>query len=260
VITRISLEGRTALVTGAAQGIGAAAVARLAEAGADVVGMDLPGADFEEPRAAAAAFGRRFVGLEGDVASEGDWRRILGEVETTFGRLDILVNNAGVSGPIGPLVDCSTEAFDRVQAVNGRGVFLGMKLAFPLLKASGAGAVVNIASVSGLGGGQRTVAYTASKHAVVGMTYLAAAEFAPDGVRVNAVCPAPTATDMIARLENHYRPEAPEAFRAEFVKMIPMGRYGEPFEIADAIAFLASDAASFITGAALPVDGGCKAR
>jgi 3alpha(or 20beta)-hydroxysteroid dehydrogenase len=253
------LVGRTALVTGAARGIGAATAEKLARAGADIAGLDLQGADLSATDAAVRAAGRRFLPLLGDVSQEADWAQALARVQQDFGRLDILVNNAGVGGPVGPLTRCSTADFDRVMAVNARGVFLGMKLGAPLLKTT-RGAIVNVASVAGLGGGQWTIAYTASKHAVVGMTQLAAAELAHFGVRVNAVCPAPTATEMMTQVEARHRPDDPEAFRAEFVKIIPLGRYGEPNEIADAIVFLASDAASFITGAAIPVDGGCKAR
>jgi NAD(P)-dependent dehydrogenase (short-subunit alcohol dehydrogenase family) len=134
-----------------------------------------------------------------------------------------------------------------------------MKHCAPLL-AKTKGAIVNVGSISGLTGGANTIAYTASKHAVTGMTMLAANELAARGVRVNAVCPAPTATDMMRALEQRYKPEDPAAFHREFAKFIPMGRYGEPGEIADAIVFLASPQAAFITGAILPVDGGATAR
>jgi NAD(P)-dependent dehydrogenase (short-subunit alcohol dehydrogenase family) len=156
------------------------------------------------------------------------------------------------------LWDCPAEHFEQVLKVNTLGVFLGMKTAKALL-AETRGVIVNIGSVSGLGGGRNTAAYTASKHAVSGLTQLGAVEFAELGVRVNAVCPAPTNTDMMVALANHMAPEDPAAFHERFVRIIPMGRYGEPSEIADAVVFLAGDGASFITGALLPVDGGVKA-
>ncbi len=252
-------DRRAALVTGAARGIGLAAAEALSRVGADILLFDLPGSPLREAAAAVAAQGGRAVVFEGDVSAEADWRAAVARCLEAFGRLDILVNNAGVSGPIGPLVDCSVEAFDQVQAVNVRGVFLGMKHAAAALAERG-GSIVNVSSISGLGGGRNTVAYTASKHAVVGLTKLAAMEFAPRGVRVNAVCPAPTTTDMTLALARHMRPDDPDSFAEDFAKFIPLGRYGEPPEIAEAIVFLAGPAASFITGVALPVDGGACAR
>jgi NAD(P)-dependent dehydrogenase (short-subunit alcohol dehydrogenase family) len=135
-----------------------------------------------------------------------------------------------------------------------------MKACVPLLKAAGKGAIINISSISGLGGGRYTLAYTASKHAVVGMTKLAAMELAPDGIRVNAVCPAPTDTEMMHSLERRQRPDDPLGFRRDFSTMIPLGRYGTPEEVAALVVFLAGDGAGFMTGAAIPVDGGMRAR
>ncbi len=238
---------RIALVTGAARGIGLACAARLAEDGASIVGLDRPGSDFAALRAAVP--GVRCV--EGDVSVAADWPHAIG------GGVDVLVNNAGVPGFVGPLLDYPETDFDRVMAVNARGVFLGMKLCGASMRDRGGGAIVNIASVSGLGGGRGVIGYSASKHAVVGMTKVAAAELAPHNIRVNAVCPAPTATEMIWDLE---RRSEPGAVRQRFAEMIPLGRYGTPQEIAAAVAFLASDAAAFITGTALPVDGGILAR
>jgi len=141
-----------------------------------------------------------------------------------------------------------------------RGVFLGTKIAGQAIIAGGAGgAIINIASVSGLGGSRFTSAYTASKHAVLGLTKVAALEFARNGIRINAVCPAPTATDMVFNLEKSLSPDDPEAVRKRLAASIPMGRYGEPSEIAAAVAFLASADASFMTGSAMLLDGGLQA-
>ncbi|HZG09497.1 MAG TPA: SDR family oxidoreductase [Allosphingosinicella sp.] len=245
------LTGKVAIVTGAARGIGLAAVHRLLDDGAQVLALDVVG---ERPQSTDS----RIAWIEADVAEGADWQRAVEFALTRFGRLDILVNNAGISGFIGPLVDYPVESFDRVMAVNARGVFLGMKHCAPAM--ADGGSMVNISSVSGIGGGANTLAYTASKHAVIGMTKLAAIEFAPRRIRVNAVCPAPTATEMMFELAREKSPDDLEGFRRSFEQHIPLGRYGEASEVAAAIAFLASDEASFSTGAVLTVDGGMRAR
>jgi NAD(P)-dependent dehydrogenase (short-subunit alcohol dehydrogenase family) len=245
------LAGKVAIVTGAARGIGLAAANRLLEDGAQVLALDLAGERPDSPDP-------RIAWIEADVAEAGDWQRAVEFALARFGRLDILVNNAGISGFIGPLVDYPVESFDRVMAVNARGVFLGMKHCAPAM--ADGGSIVNISSVSGIGGGANTLAYTASKHAVIGMTKLGAIEFAPRRIRVNAVCPAPTATEMMFELAREKSPDDMEGFRRSFEQNIPLGRYGEASEVAAAIAFLASDQSSFSTGAVLTVDGGMRAR
>ncbi|MFY8084724.1 MAG: SDR family NAD(P)-dependent oxidoreductase [Rubrivivax sp.] len=249
------LAGRVALVTGAARGIGLATVQQLASAGARVVAFDVVGSPWSEVRATGAV---ELLEVEGDVGHGPDWERAMQTTLQRFGQIDVLVNNAGISGGIGPLVDCSDDMFDEVMRVNARGVFLGLKHGARAMKGRG-GAIVNVSSVSGIGGGRFTVAYTASKHAVVGMTKLAAVELAPSGIRVNAVCPAPTSTEMVFSMERSLSPADPEAVRRGMTRMIPMGRYAEPGEIARLILFLASDASSFMTGTAIPIDGGLKA-
>jgi NAD(P)-dependent dehydrogenase (short-subunit alcohol dehydrogenase family) len=248
-------DGQVAIVTGAARGIGLAVVERLARDGADIVAIDLADAPLDECRAAIEALGRRCVVSTGDVSQPDTWERAVAAAMAELGRIDVLVNNAGISGTIRPLLDYPVDAFDRVMAVNARSVFLGMKLVAPAMKEQG-GAIVNISSISGLGGGRNIIAYTASKHAVIGMTKSAAMELAAHGIRVNAVCPSPTATDMVFTLERKHGADDLDAFRRGFVQGVPLGRYAEPHEIAAAVAFLASREASFMTGAAVPVDGG----
>jgi 3alpha(or 20beta)-hydroxysteroid dehydrogenase len=252
------LHQRVAIITGAARGIGLATLQLFAASGASIVAFDLPQTQMDEAIKAANEHGVPILLFEGDVSKAADWQQVVAQTRDRFGRIDILVNNAGVSGVIGSMLDYPDDVFEQVMAVNARGVFLGMKYVGQVMKESG-GAIVNISSVSGIGGGRYVIAYTASKHAVVGMTKLAATELAVYKIRVNALCPAPTSTEMMFELERTQSPSDPEAIRRGMAKMIPLGRYGEPNEIANAILFLASDAASFITGTAIPIDGGLKA-
>lgn len=251
------LAGRVAIVTGAARGIGLATVQQMARAGMQVVAFDLPGSPWADVR---QTVGAAVLEVDGDVGSGSDWERLISLALQRFGRLDVLVNNAGISGDLGPLVDCDDAMFDEVMRVNARGVFLGLKHGARAMQGGqDGGAIVNVSSVSGIGGGRFTVAYTASKHAVVGMTKLAASELASIGIRVNCVCPSPTSTEMVFSMERSVSPDDPQAVRRGMTRMIPMGRYAEPVEIASLILFLASDASSFMTGTAIPIDGGLKA-
>jgi 3alpha(or 20beta)-hydroxysteroid dehydrogenase len=247
------LAGRVALITGAARGIGLATVQQMAKAGMRIVAFDRSGADWTEVRKAGAS---ALLEVEGDVGSSADWESLLSQTLARYGQLDVLVNNAGISGPISLLVDYPDEQFDEVMRVNARGVFLGIKHGARAMKGRG-GSIVNVSSVSGIGGGRYVAGYTASKHAVVGLTKLASSELAGEGIRVNAICPSPTSTEMTAKIERHSAD--PETLRRNMTNMIPMGRYAEPDEIANLIFFLASDASSFMTGTAIPIDGGLKA-
>jgi NAD(P)-dependent dehydrogenase (short-subunit alcohol dehydrogenase family) len=254
------LHDKVTIITGAAGGIGREAALRFAAEGAAVVAVDLPGAELDETARLVQAAGGRCLAVAADVTDEAQVQAYVAAAVAEFGGVDALLNNAGIEGPVAALTDTSVEGFDKVIAVNVRGVFLGMKHAAPAIIARGGGAIVNVSSVAGLGGTLGIVAYGASKHAVIGMTKTAAMEFAPAKVRVNAICPSPVETRMMRALEAGMNPDDPEAVHAMMAMSIPLGRYGEPSDIAALMAFLCSDDSSFLTGAAIPIDGGMKAR
>lgn len=253
-------QGRVVVVTGAAGGIGREVVLRFVAEGAKVVAADLGGDELDETVRLVHEAGGDAIGVAADVTDEGQVRAMVAAANDTYGGLDALVNNAGVEGPVRPLTETDADHFDRVLAVNVRGVFLGMKHAAPVIAAQGGGAIVNLSSVAGLGGTPGIVAYGASKHAVIGVTKTAAMEFAPMQIRVNAVCPSPVETRMMRALEAGMNPDDPEAVHALMAASIPLGRYGEPSDVASLVLFLCSDEASFLSGAAIPIDGGMRAR
>lgn len=244
------LDGKVAIVTGAARGIGAAIADELDSRGASVVICDVSG----DPEAVASGL-RDGLGMTCDVSSETAVDAMIAATTDRFGRLDIVVNNAGIDGVFAPLADSATDEFDKVIAVNLRGVYLVMRRAVQEMISGGGGAVVNIASVAATVAFAGTTAYTASKAGVVGLTRLAAHEYGPAGIRVNAVLPGIIETPMLAELQE----TAPEMYRQIVAKaeaMTAQGRPGRASEIASVTAFLASDEASYLTGVALPVDGG----
>lgn len=253
-------EGKVAVITGAAGGIGRAACLRFASEGAKVVAVDLAASDLDGAVAAVKAAGGEAIAVPCDVTQSAQVENYVRVAKATFGRIDAFFNNAGIEGWVGPSIDYPEEMFDKVLAVNVKGVWLGMKYVVPVMREQGGGAIVNTASVAGLSGTPTIIAYGASKHAVIGLSKSGALEFGSDKIRVNAVCPSPIETRMMRSLERGINPDAPEAVHRMMAANIPLGRYGEPEEVAALVAFLCSDDAKFISGGVYTIDGGSRAR
>jgi len=248
-------EGKTALVTGGSSGIGRATALAFAGEGAGVVVADVVVPGGEETVSMIQNAGGEAVFVKVDVTSPAEVEAMVRQAVETYGRLDCAFNNAGIDLEAGvPLHKHSLDGWDRVIAVNLKGVWLCMRYELAQMRKQGSGAIVNTASIAGLTG-LGTIAYAASKHGVVGMTKVAALEYAKTGIRVNAVCPAAIHTAMV----NEAMEAGPE-IKAFIENMQPMGRVGEPEEIASAVLWLCSDGASFVTGHALPIDGGLTAQ
>ncbi|CAN5584928.1 SDR family oxidoreductase [soil metagenome] len=250
------LAQKVCVVTGAAYGIGRATALLFAAEGASLVVTDIQPDPLEEVGKELREAGCKVVTVVGDVSVEADAKQMIATATSEFGRLDVLVANAGII-PLDDILSTTVEAWDQVMAVDGRGMFLTCKFAIETMAAQNGGSIVCLSSISGMAGQSRQAAYGPAKFVATGLTKHLAIEWAAKGIRVNAVAPGTIRTERVKQLPDE--PGGAE-YLAAIERMHPMGRIGEPAEVAEAILFLASDAASFITGAVLPVDGGYLAQ
>jgi NAD(P)-dependent dehydrogenase (short-subunit alcohol dehydrogenase family) len=250
-----TLSGKVALITGGTSGIGKATAIALAQTGSKVVVIGRRQVEGEETIRQIQAMGGEGFSVSADVSKEADVQMLIEKIMTHYGRLDIAFNNAGVEQDPAPLAEQTEATYDRIMDINVKGVWLSLKHEIPALLKSGGGAIVNTSSVLGLVGGAMVPIYTASKHAVEGLTKSLALEYAKQGIRVNAVSPGPIQTEMFDRLSKA-NPEAIE----HLIAGQPMGRMGTPEEVANAVLWLCSDASSFVTGQSIAVDGGFVAQ
>jgi NAD(P)-dependent dehydrogenase (short-subunit alcohol dehydrogenase family) len=247
-------QGKVALVTGGASGIGRATALAFAEKGAKVVVADLTVTEGEKTVLMIKDAGGAAIFVQADVSKAQEVEAMIKKTLETYGRLDCAFNNAGVGNP-GSTVDCTEAEWDQTLQINLKGVWLCMKYEIPQMLKQGSGSIVNTASAGGLIGTPGLAAYTASKHGVVGVTKTAALEYVQQGIRVNAVCPGTVLTPLVKAGITAY-PDLEKTLLSKH----PMGRFGKPEEIAEAVLWLCSDAASYVTGIALSVDGGVVAQ
>lgn len=252
---RIRLDGRVAVVTGAAGFIGRATSKLLAERGARIVAVDRRDSDLKAAIEALPASAEALA-IAADVTSEDEVKDYVRASIDRFGKIDVFYNNAGIEGDVRKITDYSLESFRRVLDVNVVGVFLGLKHVLPAMLKRNKGSIVNTASIAGLVGTPDVAVYSASKHAVIGLTKSAALECAGTGVRVNCVCPGLIESRMLSAIIDGRNPGQAPIPSEKIAERIPARRLGNPSEVASIVAFLASDEASYVSGSAYTVDGG----
>lgn len=252
------LDGKSAVITGGAGGIGIKTAETFLKEGANVLLVDMNQDALDDAKSRLKEFGDVKT-VKANVTNEEDVKAYVKEAKDQFGSVDIFFNNAGVEGEVGPIVDQKLEDFQKVMTVNAQGVFLGLKHVLPIMSEQESGSIINTSSVAGLGGFPDLSPYVASKHAIIGLSKSAAVEIADKGVRVNSIHPAPVNTRMMRSIEKGQNPNDPKSAKQEQTNAIPLNRYGEPADIANLVLFLASDESKFITGTEYRVDGGMTA-
>jgi NAD(P)-dependent dehydrogenase (short-subunit alcohol dehydrogenase family) len=254
----LGLSGAVTLVTGAAGGIGSAACREFLNVGATVIGIDVS-ADGLKALKEGLGTDAKFEFHCVDLSDADAVFSLISRIEKDHGRIDVVFNNASIEGAVSSIVDYPVEVFDSVIAINVRSIFLMMKAVLPGMISRKSGSIINMGSTASFRGPGMLGAYSASKHAVIGLTRTAAGEAAPHGVRVNALCPGPTATRMMSSIEEMVNPSAPSAAHAAWTSAIPRGQYGQPQELARVAVLLASPLLSNVVGASWLADGGLTA-
>jgi NAD(P)-dependent dehydrogenase (short-subunit alcohol dehydrogenase family) len=252
----MDFTGKVALITGGGGGIGRATALGFALRGANVMVVDADAGLGQGTVDVVAQRGGTCAFVQADVTRSASVKEYVEKTLAAYGRIDAFFNNAGIEGIVTPTQDYDEDVFDKVIAVNLKGVFLGMRYVLPVMLKQGSGAIVNTASVAGLFGSPGMPAYVASKHGVLGLTKVASTDVAALGVRVNAVCPGPVETRMMRSLESQRNANDPESVHKAYSAGIPTGRYALPEEIAGAVLYLCSDLSGDVTGTHIVIDGG----
>ncbi|WP_054769963.1 SDR family NAD(P)-dependent oxidoreductase [Lysinibacillus parviboronicapiens] len=248
----MSNENRIVVITGAGSGIGRATSIKFAEHGYKVVVVDFNEVTGEETLALIRNHGGEGLFIKADVSKVEDVENYVNQTVDTYGRIDVFFNNAGIIQKFAPFTTVEMEEYDRIMDINVKGIFLGMKYVIPVMEKQGKGAIINTASSAGIRPEHSIAVYSASKHAVIGLTKGAAIEFANKGIRINAVCPGGIVTPLFKSVGETLEKSG---YVPEEMSRVRMGRHGEPEEVAEAVLFLASDKSSFMAGAVVTVDG-----
>ncbi|WP_216829872.1 SDR family NAD(P)-dependent oxidoreductase [Alkalihalobacterium elongatum] len=253
------LKDKVAIITGAGGGLGRQTAIRMAEEGAKLSLVDFNEASGRETKKIVEELGAEAIFIKADVTNSEEVQNYVSITKDKFGRIDVFYNNAGIEGMVAPTAEYDEAEFDKVIAVNVRGVFLGLKYVLEEMKKQGSGSIINTSSIGGLVGHENFSAYVASKHAVAGMTKVAAIEYGKHGIRINAISPGPIKTDMVINAARKNNPDNPQEYYDMLANLIPSRKLGEPNEVANLVTFLATNESPYINGSIIAIDGAMTA-